>query len=244
VQYNEEELYEEEFRPAPRRGNFLRLLAYALLIGAGWGAWQMHRRGISPAASAPAVPALAAPVQAAAPATTVASPAVPAQAAAPAAAVRSQASTESTDPGPEAQPAPVPPPPAARQRRFYGVVYDLATTRPVAGASLTFDIGSRPPGPGREQSQMTDAAGYYLADFPEDADKLTVSVQAAGYGGQLEDIYPPLRRRSESERRALLSRRDDYLGPVRVLFTPSQEVVPLDLVVVPQDWLPQTQPGR
>ena len=250
MQYSEEELYEEGCRPAPRRGSSRRLLAYALMIGAGWGFWQMHRRAVSHPASAPVVPALAAPVQAAipaasgahpsaAPAPTVASPAVPARAA-----VRNQTSAGSADPGREVQPAPAPPSPAAGQRRFYGVVYDLATTRPVAGASLIFTIGSRPPGPGREQGLATDAVGHYLADLPEDADQLTVSVQAAGYGGQFEDYDPPLRERPEKSRRYLVSQRDDYREPQRVLFTVGRDVVPFNIVLVPDSWLPQAQPGR
>jgi hypothetical protein len=134
----------------------------------------------------------------------------------------------------------VPPAPAADLRRFFGVVYDLATKKPLAGAKVVFAVG--PSGAAAEMPPCpADVNGHYTCDVPEEADSVSAYVTAEGYQGQFEDLIPPLRARSESERRAVLSQRDDYLEPARVLFEASQEVVPLDLVVVPKGWLPPAQ---
>jgi hypothetical protein len=215
---DEKSLYDaaDDDRPVPRRGHPLRLLLYAFLIGAGWLAWQMHLRAVARAAN---------PSPSAAPAgiSAIFTGAAPAPA-----------------PDPEARPAPEPPAPAADLRRFYGLVYDIATKKPLSGAKVIFEVGE--PGAAAETPPCSaDLNGHYVCDVSEGASSILVYVSTEGYQGQFEDLIPPLRARSESERRAVLAQRDSYLEPARVLFEAGQEIVPLDLVVVPKAWLPPGQ---
>jgi hypothetical protein len=88
---------------------------------------------------------------------------------------------------------------------------------------------------------VSDASGHYLVDIFENADPVTVSVQAGGYGGHFEDYDVPLRLLPEQKRRYVLSQRDDYRDSMRPLFSASQEVVPFNIVLIPESWLPQAQ---
>ena len=226
MKFDEKDLYkddgEEEDQPKPRRGRPLLLLHYAFLIGGAWAAWLLHQRALARAAARGALSA------------------------APAGGLGVMLGTvPPTGPAsiPVAQPADVPPSPPTGQRRFYGVVYDLATRRPLVAARVIFDVGQ--PGAAAEMGPCpTDMNGHYTCDLSDEADPVSVHVATEGYHGQFEDLVPPLRARSESERRAVLAQRDGYLEPTRVLFGAAQEVVPLDIVVVPQGWLPQAQPAR
>ncbi|MCX5796437.1 MAG: carboxypeptidase-like regulatory domain-containing protein [Elusimicrobia bacterium] len=228
MQYDEKDLYKEDLdedRPAPRQRHPVLLLLCGLLLAAVWGAWTLHRMAVDRRAAAAAARAAAAADVAAA-----------AKAAGPGGAAAAAAATAPV-PDPEAQPAPVPPAAGPGKRRFYGVVYDLANKKPLAAAQVILALG--PPGAtGVAATCPTDLNGHYTCDLSEAADQVSVSVSTEGYQGQFEDLIPPLRARSESQRRAVLAQRDDYLEPARVLFAVSQEVVLLDLVVVPKDWLP------
>ena len=227
--FEEKDLYEQdEDRPTPRGGHPLLLLLYAFLIGAGWVAWQMHRRAVARAAPG-AVPAGSAAMQGQTPL--------------PAPVPLAPGADQLPAPDPEARPAPIPPAAGANMRRFYGVVYDLSTKKPLAGAKVFFDVG-QPGGVAEQAPCLTDLNGHYTCDLSDDAAPVSVYVLTEGYKGQFEDLVPPLHARSVSERRAVLAQRDDYLEPARVLFSTSQEIVPLDLVVVPKAWLPPTPPVR
>ncbi|MDX6770050.1 MAG: carboxypeptidase-like regulatory domain-containing protein, partial [Elusimicrobiota bacterium] len=135
--------------------------------------------------------------------------------------------------GPARPPEP-PPPPFANQRRVYGVVYDLETLRPVAGARVL--IAPRAGGAGQEQ--VTDRDGHYLADlFREQfAAGQLVSVSAPGYRpGQLEESGSPYRERSLESRRATLEETTDSdLEPTLLKASDDGGLVPFDLVVLPE----------
>ena len=89
-----------------------------------------------------------------------------------------------------------------------------------------------------------DLNGHFACDIWDSIPAVWVQVSSTGYRGQFEDFFPTLRKRSADERRAVLAQKDGYLEPARLVFLAGQEVIPLDLAVVPQDWLPQAQPGR
>ena len=214
MKYQESDLYkEDDDRPRPRRSNPLLLLAGAFLLAAGWGAWLMHQRAVARTQTAKAVWVGG-----------VAEPPAPV-------------------PDPEARPAPVPPAPSESRRRFYGVVFDLATKKPVPGAQVILAGNAE----GNSVSLTpceTDLNGHFACDIWDSIPAVWVQVSSTGYGGQFEDFYPTLRKRSADERRAVLAQKDGYLEPVRLVFTVGQELIPLDLAVVPQGWLPQPQSAR
>ena len=213
MQFDEKDLYQED-RPAPRSGSPLLLLACALLIGAAWCALLMHQRVASRAARA-----------------------------AGAAAAPESARALALAPDPEARPAPVPPAPSESRRRFYGVVFDLATKKPVSGAQVIL-AGNAEGAAINLMPCQTDLNGHYACDIWDSFAAVWVQVSSTGYRGQFEDFFPTLRKRQPAERRAVLAQKDGYLEPARVVFTAGQEVVPLDLVVVPAAWLPQAQSER
>jgi hypothetical protein len=257
LQYDERDLYEEELRPTPRGGNSLKLLACAVAIGAGWAAWQMHLRAVSrmtPAEAPVAALGVSVSTKSAASTPVVPDVVVPAQPSVVAAAAVAQgpAAQERTPTGgAEAQPAPVPQAPAEGRRIFYGVVYDVATKKPAAGLTLNFSSVQEMSSPGMPTVTMpevkeasTDNAGHYLVEMPSEADQIAVVVKSDGNGGRLEDYDPPLREIPEQKRRYLVSQRDDYRDPLRPLFSPSQDVVPFNIVLIPDSWLPKTPSER
>ena len=199
-----------------------RLLGPALALLAAAALMLLERRR----AAAPAAPL--APV--APPSVVVSTPAVAAPAAvstAPAPTALSTAAAEI----PLAVPPPAPEPPQGVHRlRIYGVVYDLVSLRPVAGARLHFAL------PDLSWDAQTDAAGHYVLDMPHpDQDwRLTATATAPGYRpGQMEDTDPPMLsleppvRRLRAEETA-----PSDLEPVPVKWHADDTVLELDLVLV------------
>ncbi len=133
-----------------------------------------------------------------------------------------------------AEGAPMPPNPAPSFHRVYGVVYDLETIRPIAGAQLLFRTKHGTVGIG-----MTDAAGHYRIDLTKgnNSGEVTVSIPdgVPGYrSGLFEDKDPPLRERDKDARLMMMSETTDSdLEPVPLRFKQSAELIQFDLVLVP-----------
>lgn len=136
-------------------------------------------------------------------------------------------------PPPDAEPPPAPSPPeGATQHRFYGVVYDLATKKPVANIKLLF----KPSGGEDGWPAVTNSSGHYQWDLYESQALMTVWVEAPGYRkGLLEDKDPSFRERSRESRDQLIEETTDSdLEPVPLRYAPRARVVPLDLALVPE----------
>jgi hypothetical protein len=119
-------------------------------------------------------------------------------------------------------------------RRFYGVVYDVATLKPVAGAKLVFKMSGAENG----WPVTTNALGHYQRDLVKATVEIPMVVEVTpvpGYRkGQLEDTDPPLRQRSHSARRGVLEETTDYdLEPVPLRYQKDAVIVSLDLVLLP-----------
>jgi hypothetical protein len=133
-------------------------------------------------------------------------------------------------PRPRAKPAPTPEDAKAGRLRFYGVVYDLVTLEPVAGATARFLV---PSFNGRALEVHTNGEGHFLIDLPRD-ERVLVHLTAPGYKpGQLEDVDPPYATLNEKERR----RKADEtaasdLEPAFAAYKDSDAVVRLDYVMI------------
>ena len=118
-------------------------------------------------------------------------------------------------------------------RCWYGLVYDLETLRPINKAKVRFNTKG-----GSMGEAATDAAGHYRFDLPMNLVSAQVSVSIAhppGYReGLLADQDPPLRERSPDARRLIMTETtDDDLEPVPLRFRETDEVLELDLVLIP-----------
>lgn len=125
-------------------------------------------------------------------------------------------------------------PPWPGQVRVHGLVYDLATKRPVRDVRVQFI--ERQKGPVSEAT--TDAAGRYQADLYKNAsDAVAVMIDAPGYRkGLLEDRDPPYRERSPGARADVIAETiESDLDPVPLRYRESAQLVELDLVLVPQE---------
>lgn len=192
-----------------------------------------HYRGaneVSPPAPSPAAPPVAAPV-AASTFVFIAGLSDPPPGAAPA---PPAAAPPVDDPGAAAVPPPEPAPSDADTHRFYGVVYNAITLKPVAGAKLVFHMRGDENG----WSATTNERGHYQVDlFNSTIEKLSVSVKApSGYReGLLEDKDPPLRERALSARRKIVEEATaDELEPVPLHVRADSRLVALDLVLLPE----------
>ena len=130
---------------------------------------------------------------------------------------------------------PTPAPPTEHRRRFYGVVYDVATLKPVAGAKLLFRANTAQAG----WPATTNELGHYQLDLVKgtiDMPMVVAVAPVAGYReGQLEDTDPPLRERPRSVRRRIIEETSDNdLEPVPLRFQRDADIVPLDLVLLPK----------
>lgn len=121
--------------------------------------------------------------------------------------------------------------PAAGMVRVFGIVYDLDTAAPVAGAALRFQgFGANVWG------TAAGADGVYTLDIPAPFfdEMIFASVTAPGYrAGQLEDSPSPYFERPTEMRRAVI----EQLAPSDLEPLPvrsRQALVPLDVVLVPR----------
>jgi hypothetical protein len=188
-------------------------------------------------------PAAAAPrTKAAAPkASPAIVPAAAAEAGAAKAALRAPRPTQALRRPPA---APVPPPTGSGQRILYGVVYDLITAKPVADAvvNLQFTARGGTPTPQNSMSRCTtDANGLYRLDLSEDdiaADNIVADVSAPHYrAGEMEDGEPPFYSRPPDQRRLAAAEATEIdLGSVPVRFASDDDVLMLNLVVLPESF--------
>lgn len=132
-----------------------------------------------------------------------------------------------------AAPAPIPPPPGSLFRRFYGVVYDLDTLKPLDGAKIVFKMKDNETG---WTATVNDLGHYQMDLFKGPDNTMTVSAAVPGYRpGLLEEKNPPLRERSRNARKMIIEETSDSdLEPIPLRFRQDDELVELDLVVVPQ----------
>lgn len=125
-------------------------------------------------------------------------------------------------------------PPGPGEVRVHGTVYDLATRQPVKDVNVRFESRKTD----ARWDAMTNAAGRYEVNlFKNASDAITVMIEAPGYRkGLLEDRDPPYRERSQQAREDLIAETiDSDLEPVPLRHRESEQIVALDLVVVPLD---------
>lgn len=123
-------------------------------------------------------------------------------------------------------------PPGPGEVRVHGTVYDLATRQPVKDANVRFESRRSD----ARWEAMTNAAGRYEVNlFKNTSDAITVMIEAPGYRkGLLEDRDPPYRERSQQAREDLIAETiDSDLEPVPLRHRESEQIVSLDLVLVP-----------
>jgi hypothetical protein len=113
----------------------------------------------------------------------------------------------------------------------FGVVYDLDTAAPIAGAAVRFK------GAGRNAwGAATDADGFYIVDIPRPFfdEAISAEFSAGGYReGQLEDSPSPYFERPAEMRRAVI----EQLAPSDLAPLPVRSRLPLlalDVVLVPK----------
>jgi hypothetical protein len=132
-----------------------------------------------------------------------------------------------------AVPALEPEKPPAGMRAWYGVVYDLVTLRPLAGAKLAFSAGNQ-----EIAVAMTDAAGHYHVKLDMAHSLwLSVSIASAHQGylrGLIEDRDPPILELPLETRRVIMDdTKMNDVGPVPLRIPAGARVIELNLVVVP-----------
>lgn len=140
-----------------------------------------------------------------------------------------------------AEPEPVPaappePPPAApnTMRIFYGVVYNGLTGMAVPNATVLYKNAT-----GQVGWAKTSAAGHYHISLSRGYQSGEVLASVApvpgGSPGLFEDKDPPVRERAPESRRSLMEETvDSDLEPTPVRFKEDDDVVQLDLVLVPE----------
>jgi len=118
-------------------------------------------------------------------------------------------------------------------RRFYGVVYDLKSLRPVPHAVVKIDMSATGPA-----MDYTDEDGHYQLDVVPYDSTLgpSIAVSAPGYrAGQIEDPDPTYLQRTLEERLVLISELTPMdLEAVPLRYASGAKVIPLDLVLVPE----------
>lgn len=114
-----------------------------------------------------------------------------------------------------------------------GMVYDLATRRPVGGVRVKFQQRRGD----AAWAATTNAEGrYHVGVYKNATDAIVVMIEAPGYRkGLLEDRDPPYRERSVQARTDLIAETTESdLEPVPLRHRESARTVDLDLVLVPE----------
>jgi hypothetical protein len=124
-------------------------------------------------------------------------------------------------------------PPSPGELRIQGRVYDLRTNRPVKHVRVRFE--QRNSG-SRWEAQTNEAGRYRLNIFKDTSEGLVVMIEAPGYRkGLLEDKDPPYRDWTPGARVALMEETvDSDLEPVPLRYRRGEQIVDLDLVLVPE----------
>lgn len=124
-------------------------------------------------------------------------------------------------------------PPSPGELRIQGRVYDLRTNRPVKHVRVRFEqrnTGSK------WEAQTNEAGRYRLIVFKDTSEDLVVMIEAPGYRkGLLEDKDPPYRDWTPGARAALMEETvDSDLEPVPLRYPRGEQIIDLDLVLVPE----------
>jgi hypothetical protein len=187
---------------------------------------------------APPAPASAAPAAAAPRGLGIAvsqRPAPPAPAV-PAASPASEPDQDEEPAHPEDQEAELPPVPrdlSPEKVTIYGVVYDLATKKPVPRARI--DFGSTMWG----RRTYTDAHGWYRLDFQRNAVGSQLSVGVVNFRhrpGALQEQDPPLASYSDGERHTIAEESDDPLPRLEIPLNHGVDLAELDMALIPREW--------
>lgn len=117
--------------------------------------------------------------------------------------------------------------------RVQGMVYDLATNRPLEGVKVRFQHRNS----GATWEALTNPAGrYHVGLYKNASDAIVVMIEAPGYRkGLLEDRDPPYRERSFQARKDVIAETTESdLEAVPLRHRESARIVDLDLVLVPE----------
>lgn len=129
--------------------------------------------------------------------------------------------------------APVPTQPGGPFRRFYGIIYDIDTLKPLGGVKVWFRLKGNDVG----FTTTSNSLGHFQIEFFNGADSgLLVSAEVPGYRpGLLEDKDPPLFERTHAARKSIKEELiEGDLDPFPLRFRESADLVELNLVVVPK----------
>jgi hypothetical protein len=130
---------------------------------------------------------------------------------------------------------PVPNKPNPQAVTFYGVIYNLATKKPVKGASISASTLSF-----HQARVLTDVHGRYQIEIPFeeiDGDPIDFHVQEPRFiDGALQERDPPLASSSDVRRRTVAEERSFPLPPVKIKASVDTPLVKLDLVLIPRTW--------
>lgn len=134
----------------------------------------------------------------------------------------------------DAENPPIPAEPNERTCRYYGVVYDLATVKPLRRFTLEFR------GAGQAGPMATSGKGFYVYDAPVmrgPPGDTTVDAAGAGYRpGLLPERDPPMRLMTAKQRRAVADVADLAFDPVPLPDDCDEGLVRFDLAAVPAVW--------
>lgn len=216
-------------RPSRGRGALLGVPALGIVLLGAYA--YLARRAPVPLSPPPPLP------------TAPTAPAAPAPAPPPAAVVAASSMTaESAAPEhPENQEAELPPPPHLKpgEMGLYGVIYDLATKKPVVGSQLVLRWN------GEYHTLWTDRHGWYRLIMPMRLTDITVELRARDYSpGALQEMDPPLASRSDIERHTIAETADQPLKPIIVPTNAAEPLMELDLVAIPNVWPASMSPAK
>lgn len=151
---------------------------------------------------------------------------------------------------PEDEEAELPPVPKhlnPKATTFYGVVYDLATKKPVKGARIVLGARIIAESPTYTTFAVTDAHGWYRQEIPFIAAPVNVQVvesldpqSAASQGpryisGALQEQDPPLASKSDVARHTIAEEAHYPVPPLKIPGFAAQ-LAELDLVLIPRTW--------
>jgi hypothetical protein len=143
---------------------------------------------------------------------------------------------------PEDEEAELPPAPTdlnPAEVSIYGVVYDLATKRPVGGANIAFASRSK------QGTATTDAHGWYRMNLPTDP-AAPVEIVVSAYDPRylpsaLQERDPPLASNSDAMRRTIAEASETSQRRLNIRVEKNVPLAELDLALIPRVW-PQGMP--
>ncbi len=138
--------------------------------------------------------------------------------------------------GPEAQLSPVPTDIDHIHHTIYGLVYDLATKKPVRDLELKFALRN----PGNVPSTCrTDAHGWFRIGFPRgwlEGPTEVSAVNSPFKTGPVLEKNPPLRSRSDARRRAFAEADACSHRPLTIQIPANAPLAELNIALIPDVW--------